>query len=485
MLPVISALALSGAVLFSGIQSGPALQAATVLEPGEEFPGGGATSTMSTGNEKAFSHFSPNIGFEGELDFKIGNSIFRKEWMPSPASAPSSDGLGPLYNARSCEACHIRDGRGHPPAANWPDDNAVSMFLRLSIPPQNKRQRRLVTSHRAAIIPEPTYGGQLQDIAIQGHAGEGHMHVTYEDMPVTLKGGMTIILRKPSYSITDLGYGPLHPDTLLSPRVTPQMIGLGLLEAISEEAILALEDAEDKDGDGISGRPNWVWSKAENRVSLGRFGWKAGAPSVLDQTAMAFAADIGISSRLVRLPSGDCTDGQKLCLDAPNGRSEGEEEVNRQLLHLITRYSRNLAVPKRRNAKDPDVLAGRKIFTLLGCIACHTPSHVTGVHAQEPHLSMQKIWPYTDLLLHDMGEGLADNRPEGVANGTEWRTAPLWGVGLTQRVSGHSFFLHDGRARNLTEAILWHGGEAQNARDRFIALSGEERERLLTFVKSL
>lgn len=457
-------------------------------EPGENLPAGEATSRKSFDNANAFSNSSGNMPFEKELDFKVGNGIFKKTWVSAPASTQSSDGLGPLFNSRSCQSCHLKDGRGHPPAANFPEDEAISMFLRLSIPPQNDEQKALIAAHRIDVVPEPTYGTQLQNLAIQGFDAEGKMHITYEEVPVELAGGEVVHLRKPTYSIDRLAYGPLHPDTMLSPRVAPQMIGLGLVEAVPAEQILAYADPEDRDGDGISGRANVVWSLEEQRPMLGRFGWKAGVPTIRQQAASAFAGDIGISTPLVRQPAGDCTPVQKRCLEAPNGnsaRSDGAEASN-QMLDLVAFYSRNLAVPPRRNADHPDILAGKKLFYEIGCASCHRPKLMTGeVRGSDAHLSHQLIWPYSDFLLHDMGEGLADNRPEGEATGREWRTAPLWGIGLTATVSGHEFLLHDGRARGVKEAILWHDGEAKAARDAFAALSREEREKLIAFVNSL
>jgi len=448
-------------------------------------PGGAATSRNSVDNRNAFSHSSGNLTFKQQFDFKLGNAIFRKLWVSAPSSTKASDGLGPIYNARSCQHCHLKDGRGHPPRANWPNDHSVSMFLRLSIPPRTDAERALIASGRASVIEEPTYGGQLQDLAIQGLAGEGRMHITYVDRSVQLAGGETVVLRAPSYRITDLQYGPLDPKVMLSPRIAPQMIGMGLLEAIPAETILAGADPDDKDGDGISGRPNRAWSLDENRLVLGRFGWKAGTPSILQQTAQAFAGDMGLSSRLVLQPAGDCTPRQSACRAAPDGRNDGHEEVSDQFLNLVASYARNLAVPRRRDADRPEVRVGGRLFREIGCAACHRPSFKTGNSTVSPHLSGQTIWPYTDLLLHDMGPELADGRPEGRATGSEWRTAPLWGLGLTQTVSDHTYFLHDGRARNLLEAILWHGGEGQAARDKFAALNKADRERLIAFVNSL
>lgn len=465
----------------------PAVDVATGLEPGEELPGGAATSRESVTDRDAFSHFSHGIGFEGEARFKVGNAIFRKLWVAAPSSTQASDGLGPLYNARGCQNCHLKDGRGRPPLANWPDETAVSLFLRLSIPPETDEQKQLLAEHKANSIPDPTYGEQLQNIAIQGHDGEGQMHIAYTDVPVTLNGGQVVTLRKPTYSITDLKYGPLHPNVMLSPRTAPQMIGLGLVEAIPEADIRANADPDDANKDGISGRVNEVWSLSGKGVRLGRFGWKAGVPSILDQSASAAAGDIGLSNPLVPHPSGDCTAAQPTCLAAPNGNSEraGGFELPGDLLDLVTFYSQNLAVPPRRDAGNPDVLRGKALFHTAGCAACHKPSFTTGEAPGQPHLSKQLIWPYSDFLLHDMGEGLGDGRPEGGADGREWRTAPLWGVGLTKTVSDHTFLLHDGRARNVEEAILWHGGEAQAARDAYVALKPDERAALLAFVNSL
>ena len=488
LLPGFAGICLAAAVSAFADASGAVSAIAPVPnEAGEENPGGSATTRKSIDTREAFSHASQGIGLAGESKFKVGNAIFRKLWVSAPSSTTGSDGLGPLFNSRSCQSCHLKDGRGHPPSANYPDDTAESMFLRLSIPPQNDEQRRLLAEHRVNTIDEPTYGDQLQNMAVQGLDNEGHMHVTYDELPVTLGDGSVVNLRRPTYSVDGLKYGPLHPETMVSPRVAPQMLGMGLLEAIPEEQILANADPDDANGGGISGRPNRVWSLENNTAALGRFGWKAGKASVADQSASAFASDMGLSNPLVPKPSGDCTPAQPACLNAPNGNSErdGGLEVGPKLFDHVVFYSQNLAVPPRRNFADLTVARGKAVFHALGCQGCHTPSFTTGVVKDQPHLSNQRIWPYTDLLLHDMGEGLADNRPEGVATGQEWRTPPLWGIGLTQLVNGHTLFLHDGRARNLEEAILWHGGEAQKARDGYAALPREDREALIKFVESL
>jgi len=447
----------------------------------EQLPAGAATVKKRV-NQDIFSFSSANLTFEQEEQFKLGNALFRKVWVSSPASTEASDGLGPLFNARGCQNCHLKDGRGHTPSGAG--DDAVSMFLRLSVPAHGEADQQALAGG-AKVIPEPTYGGQLQDFAVQGLKPEGKMAISYTDEPVTLGDGMVVTLRRPDYSVTDLAYGPMADDVMLSPRVAPQMIGLGLLEQVPAEDILANADPDDRDGDGISGRANFATEEGVRQ--LGRFGWKAGTASIRAQSADAFAGDIGIATPLVMKPHGDCTAAQADCLAAPTGEQErlGPSEAPDPVLELVTFYSQNLGVPQRRKVDDPQVLRGKQAFYEANCTSCHTPKFVTSRDAPTPAHRFQLIWPYSDLLLHDMGDGLADHRPEGEADGYEWRTPPLWGIGLTETVSGHTEFLHDGRARNLTEAILWHGGEAQAARDAFAQMSKSERDDLVAFLESL
>jgi CxxC motif-containing protein (DUF1111 family) len=456
----------------------------TAPEPFETLSGGSATN-RSTLNRNAFSQPSANLSFEQRADFFIGNGLFRRNWVTAPSSTQGADGLGPLYNARGCQGCHLKDGRGHPPAG--PHDSAVSMFLRLSIPPRDDADRALLGEHRANVIAEPTYGGQLQDLAIPGHKPEGRMVTDYAEVPVALAGGEVAHLRAPTYRIADLGYGPLDPQVMVSPRVAPPMIGLGLLKAVAEDDILAHADPDDADGDGISGRPNRVWSEEQGEVALGRFGWKAGEPSLNQQSGHAMAGDVGVGNPIAPAAWADCTAAQAACRVAPNGNSPQSDDLEapKEVMDQILFYARNLAVPVRRAADDPTVLRGKELFYESGCTGCHVPKLATRRDWAARVLAGQLIWPYTDLLLHDMGEGLADQRPEGMADGQEWRTPPLWGIGLTETVNGHTYFLHDGRARNLTEAILWHGGEAQAARDAFADMSKADRDALLAFLNSL
>ncbi|WP_432442753.1 di-heme oxidoredictase family protein [Marivivens donghaensis] len=455
----------------------------TEAESFEENPAGAATVRART-NADAFSQSSGNMPFDRELDFKVGNGLFRKIWVSAPSSTLASDGLGPLYNARGCQNCHFKDGRGHTP--NGPDDNAVSMFLRISIPGDVNDAIAEIEDY-IQVDPDPNYGFQLQDFAVAGQPAEYQLQIEYEEIEVELAGGETVSLRSPTYTAADLGYGPLHPDAMLSPRIAPQMIGLGLVEAIPAQDILANADEDDADGDGISGRPNIVWSSEFERPMLGRFGLKAGSPTIRQQSADAFAGDIGISNPLHDGGYGECTERQIACRELIDGGDEDRDglEIDAEGLDLVTFYSRNLAVPARRDVSDTQVLRGKELFYSAGCTSCHIPKFVTNRLEDQPEQSFQLVWPYSDFLLHDMGEGLADHRPEARATGTEWRTAPLWGLGMTERVSGHTFFLHDGRARNVLEAILWHGGEAQAARDTVVEMPKEDREALLAYLDSL
>ncbi|WP_085636559.1 MULTISPECIES: di-heme oxidoredictase family protein [unclassified Pseudomonas] len=449
----------------------------TKAEPGEARSGGSATVNKSDRN--AFSLPSANLPPSRRVDFSVGNSFFRSPWVIAPSTTTARDGLGPLFNTNACQGCHIKDGRGHPPA---PDAvNAVSMLVRLSIPDAPEFAKVI---EQTGVVPEPVYGGQFQDMAVPGVAPEGKVRVEYTPVPVRFKDGTEVELQKPLLQLTQLGYGPMHPDTRFSARVAPPMIGLGLLEAIPEDAILANAAAQAKEGNGISGRPNRVWDDAQQKTVLGRFGWKAGQPSLNQQNVHAFSGDMGLTTSL--RPFDDCTDAQAACKQAPNGNGpDGESEVSDNILRLVLFYSRNLAVPARRGVDDPQVLAGKSLFFQAGCQSCHTPKYTTAADAAEPELANQVIRPYSDLLLHDMGEGLADHRTEFQASGREWRTPPLWGIGLTQTVSGHTRFLHDGRARDLLEAVLWHGGEAQKAQQQVLSFNAEQRAALLAFLNSL
>ena len=426
----------------------------------------GGQGTVFAEGKNAYSLPSRNIPMSQKLNFSVGNSFFRNPWVIAPATTDVRDGLGPLLNTNGCQNCHIKDGRGHAPASL--EDHAVSLLVRLSIPSGDRS------------IPEPTYGGQLQDFANPGINPEGHIQIDYTPVKVTFADGHSVALRQPHLRIEDLGYGDLHPETEMSARIAPAMIGLGLLEAISAQEIIAGADPKDTNKDGISGRVKMVEDLDTGEKAIGRFGWKAGQPNVRQQNAGAFNGDLGVTSEL--FPKDDCTATQKNCLRAKNG---GEPELTETILDAVTFYAKSLAVPARRNVNDPQVQKGEVLFEDIGCASCHTPQWTTGTDAAMPWLSEQVIFPYTDMLLHDMGEGLADHRPEGEADGSEWKTPALWGIGLAQTVHEEAGFLHDGRARTLMEAVLWHGGEAQESQTLVTQLSHQERQALMAFLESL
>ncbi len=432
---------------------------------------GGDNFTTFDFSENAFGVQGKNLTSEEQNLFVAGNSLFRRNWVTAPASVTSLDGLGPVFNAISCGSCHFKDGRSAPPA--FPDEPLHGLLFRLSIPG---------TSPFGAPLPDPVYGGQLQDKAILAVDREGGVRVTYTEVPGQYPDGTIYSLRKPHYEFTDLAYGDLHPEVMSSPRIGPQIPGLGLLENVPEATILEYVDENDADADGISGRANYVWDNTTEQTALGRFGWKANKANLKQQAAGAFNGDMGLVSNL--FPDDDFTQTQQdqHGEDIPNG---GTPELTDDQLLRVTLYLQALAVPARRNADDALVQQGEKLFAELNCTGCHRPEMQTGLDHAVMALNDQKIRPYTDLLLHDMGDGLADQRPDFLANGSEWRTPPLWGIGMVRTVNDHTFLLHDGRARNFEEAILWHGGEAENVKQRFMQLSKNERGAVVAFLESL
>lgn len=428
--------------------------------------GGETTRPLQAAN--AFSFQAPNAPRSHQRDFSFGNRIFNTNWVEAPASVKSFDGLGPLFNRVSCAGCHTKDGRGRPPESGvGPMD---SMLVRLSIPGADAH---------GGPNPVPGYGDQLSERGIPGVPPEGVARITYEDVPGSYGDGETYVLRKPRFSIEQLGYGPLPADIMISPRVAPQMIGLGLLEAVPEQTLLALADPDDNDGDGISGRINRVWNVASGKMDMGRFGWKAGQASLLNQNSGAALGDIGLTS--VQRGSENCDAAQAACLAA---FTLPTPDLDSKFLAKLTLYTQTLAVPAQRKHDDVEVQQGAELFRSFGCASCHMPSLQTA-DAALPELANQTFHPFTDILLHDMGKGLADNRPEFEATGSEWRTPPLWGLGLVPQVNGHNLLLHDGRARGFAEAILWHGGEAETAKENFRNAPKDQREALVAFLKSL
>ncbi len=441
-------------------------------EPGEAFPGGDPTNALFFG-VNAFIRHAQNITDEHRSAFHSGNSFFNQAWVQAPSSTTARDGLGPLFNARSCSACHFKDGRGRPPLE--PDEGFVSMLVRLSVPGAEIDE---------APRPDPNYGGQFQPLGLPEVPGEGTPRVAYTEASGSYDDGEPYTLLRPEYRFEGLNYGPLDDAVLISARVAPAVIGMGLLEAIPEARLLALADPDDGNGDGISGRTNTVWDAIDETMAVGRFGWKAEQPSVAQQTAGAFLGDIGATTPV--FGEEDCTAVQAECLASESGDTTGEgPEVQTLLFEKVVVYTSLVAVPKRRAWSTPDILAGKATFNALGCGSCHVSRHVTGTDHPLEEVRGQLIWPYTDLLLHDMGPDLADGRPVFGASGVEWRTPPLWGLGLYPAVNGHNRLLHDGRARGVAEAILWHGGEGEASKLAFSALSKADREQLVRFVESL
>ena len=468
-LPRIAALVVAVSLLATGCSSEPDPSAvptsSTRVLTRDELERSGGAATVFNDGAGAFEQPVPGLTGEQRRTFAVGNSLFNQNWVTAPASTTGRDGLGPLLNAQSCSSCHFRDGRGQPPAD--PDDPVRGLLIRLS-----------VLDEHGEPVDHPELGGQFQDRSVRGVPAEGTVRITTTEEPGTFADGTAYSLAAPTYELIDPTGVPVGGEVLFSPRVAPQVFGVGLLEGIPAEQVAAAEDPDDADGDGISGRAHWVTTDEGERV-LGRFGWKAAVPSVEAQNAGAFNGDIGITSSLH--PDQPCTESQAACRAQPDG---GEPEVSDEKLATVTFYTRTLAVPARRRVREPETDRGEALFTSLGCASCHTPEQRSGP-AEVEALTDQTFRPYTDLLLHDMGEGLADHRPDHDASGTEWRTAPLWGVGLVPTVNDHTRYLHDGRARNLTEAVLWHGGEAEPAQRRFTELKAADRRALLAFLESL
>lgn len=444
----------------------------TILYPedGEQYAGGKTTFFNTSRN--AFGFSAPNLEGLESLQFTTGNSFFNQAWVTAIASTTGRDGLGPLFNETACSGCHFKDGRGRTPRPG--EVFGHGLLIRLSVPGTNAH---------GGPLGDPFYGGQLSTGAINGVNVEGDVDITYIEEPGTYGDGTPYSLRKPTYTFKNLAYGAMTSNIMFSPRVANQMVGMGLLDAISDNDLLMHADEADVDGDGISGKANYVYDVEKNTMVIGRFGWKAGEPTVRQQVAGAFVGDIGITSSL--FPNENHTSQQTAAQVAPNGNNSNGYELDDKTLDRVELYSSALAVPGRRNWQDQNVLKGKELFFEAGCQKCHVQKYTTGTHYKFSALSNQTIYPYTDLLLHDMGEGLSDNRPEYLATGREWRTAPLWGIGLIEVVNEHTELLHDGRARNVAEAILWHGGEGEASKEVFRNMSSEEREQLIAFVKSL
>jgi CxxC motif-containing protein (DUF1111 family) len=468
----------------------------------EHLAGGEATATVVSAD--AFSSESQNMSDAERIkQFNLGNDFFENPWVSGNASTSSRDGLGGLFNNNACQDCHIRDGRGHAASTENGEDGTDFSSLLLKAIRTDINSSDIATIEQSLLpgVVDSSVGGQIQHEATSNILPEAALRVSYSDESIEFDDGTSVLLRRPVWQIQslyeDAGY-PFDAGTAFSARVAPPMIGMGLLALISEGDILRNEDSLDSDGNGISGSANYVWSIVEQGVRLGRFGWRAGQPSILEQSASAFVNDMGLTSR-IQLQE-NCLPHQAECLAAPNGNGDSVDdydyEVSDTVLDAVTFYASHLAVPIRRNYQDESVLNGKALFAQAGCTGCHVASYTTGISAEQPELSEQVIFPYTDLLLHDMGKDLADfnlnNEPvtddvpvEFLARPFEWRTPPLWGIGLAKTVDPQATFLHDGRARTILEAVLWHGGEAAASRDAVLAFDAAQREGLLAFLNDL
>ncbi|AVX04681.1 hypothetical protein MXMO3_02162 [Maritalea myrionectae] len=408
--------------------------------------------------ETAFSLAQPGMTSEDLAEFNYGRDIFNHVWTTVEHADGTQSGLGPLYSANSCAACHINDGRGHPPEKEG--SPAQSLAVIVGVPQADQSP-----------LPDPIYGKQIQDIA-NGTAPEARVIVQYTEKQIELANGATVHLRRPTIRLEELAFGPMDKQTRISGRIAPQIIGLGYLEDVSAEQLAVLADPEDCDGDGISGKISLL-----DDGKIGRFGWKASAPTLHFQTVKAAHLDMGLSTPDFDFFAGDCTESQTACLTAGREKPpQGKTELNRNQVRLLVIYAAHLRVPPARNMDDPAVMQGKKLFKEIGCASCH--------YDQKFSPDMPRA-AYTDMLLHDMGDDLADPIYGDHYLAQEWRTPALWGIGYTEEVGGHLAFLHDGRARTLTEAIMWHGGEGTAARDQFAKLSGVDRAALLAFLNAL
>ena len=451
----------------------------TRMRPGGEF-------SNDDSGPSAYLHQIPTLDTKqaelAALGYKMFNNRWAFFWFEN-----AEFGRGPTSNAQACTTCHTNNGRGLAPATahavqagvdgavrdhhiTVPFEPAPNMVIRISLPGSDAH---------GGPRPHPDYGDQLQIFGVKGVVpAEGQFTVEWREKTTTLPEGEQVRLRSPVISITHLAYSPLGDDLMIGARLAPPLVGLGLLEAVPEETLVALAARESVAG--LRGKVNRVWDESQQKTVLGRFGLKANHGSIREQVAAAFFNDIGLSSPVY--PEQNCPPVQAVCREQ---MVAGKPEITKLRLDATELYIRSLTVPARRRIEESQVRRGEALFGQAHCSVCHVPELKTGETASLPQLAKQTIRPYTDLLLHDMGEGLADGRPDFLAGANEWRTPPLWGIGLSETVNGANAFLHDGRARNFTEAIMWHGGEAETSRDAFRNFAPEDRAALLSFLNSL
>lgn len=464
---VVSAVAFGAAL---GVYAGEAGQAADAALSAGSF-------TIARTDAQAFSEPAPVLSPKQRQMFKVGRSVFNRQWA-SVVSLNGDWGLGPTFIADRCSTCHVNAGRGSPPAAV--DEQLLSMLVRVSVPGAGPH---------GGPLPHPHYGGQIQNRSLDGSnndlaygpqavPAEAQVYLGWEARSVAFADGESVTLRKPVVRIENPNFGVIGPEVMTSLRIAQPVFGLGFLEAVPESAMHAL--ALEQRRLGFDGRPNLVWDAIAGRTAIGRFGWKANEASLKQQIASAAFADMGLSSRL--FPEQNCPPIQEVCVGTLPGNFP--EIINHEI-DALELWLRGLAVPARRNMGDPEVRRGEQLFGRAQCSVCHVPELKTGPFPEMPQLANQSFRAYTDMLLHDMGDELADGRPDFQAGPRDWRTPPLWGLGLLQTVSGSTALLHDGRARNVTEAILWHGGEAQGAREAFRNMTKAEREALVRFVEAI
>ncbi len=428
-------------------------------------------------SDRSFIFPGANVDRMDELNFWTGFSLFRDPWVIAPSSTKDRDGLGPIFNTRSCISCHLAGARGDLPEEGESLPSAMVLRLGSTVPGDNK--------------VDPHYGGQIQPRSIaqafagkdQPLRGEASMVLTYNYIDGAFPDGETYQLRKPNIELSKLNYGTLAQGVGLSPRFAPVVYGSGLLDAIAEADLLVQEDIEDSDGDGISAKYNRVLNVRSGAIEIGRFGLKAKQPNLAQQVAAAFRDDIGITNNL--FPEESCSSIQQECQLASAAGGHAGVEIPDKLLDLVITFNQYIAVPPARRLDNPQVANGRQLFYQSDCAACHTPNYTTEQDYPVAELAGQTIWPYSNLALHDMGEGLADGVNEFDANGREWRTPPLWGLGLQAQYRKQETYLHDGRARTLQEAILWHGGEAEASKNNFKRLDKADRDALIAFIKAI
>ncbi len=398
--------------------------------------------------------------------FILGRSFFKIPWVEAPSATTARDGLGPLFNANTCHSCHPRNGRGAGRNSFGQLDRSV--IVKLGRQALNSHEDKLVKTQ--GVMGDPTYGGQLQISSIADVPFEGRPRLEVKEYITVYPDGREVVLQKPVLSLQDLQYGKMHKDTSYTMRIAQSLIGMGLIDLIDERDILSYADEDDKDNDRISGKPNYVFSREYQKIVLGKFNWKASTPTVKEQTALAFHDDMGISNPLY--PGSPCTKKQKECSKEPKSRYEFD--ITELRLEAVNFYVSNLKMPPS-HIKEKE---GQKLFKQVGCASCHRPSYTLA--------TKDKIHPYSDFLLHDLGEELDDGVGNFRAEGSEWRTQPLWGLGTAQKIlKKQPRYLHDGRARSLEEAILWHGGEALHVKMNFMDLPKAQRDKLINFLKEL